>query len=210
MKRAIILCLCLCLVLCLGCCGSAMARTVSFGKHDYMPMNWQVLKTSGEYTKLISEYCIDCRSFGSSSDWYSSSLRSWLNNDYLYSAFTPEERQAMAYVENDLIRIPSVWDMTNPEYGFSSNKDALDRTRSAQAGSTAVNHGVWTNHNGYCSYYTLTPCDRTSMYQVRTDGRIGVARIDRDNVGVRIVIIVRTDALKDVGQDKTVQFSPYF
>ena len=200
----------LCLVLCFGCLGSAMARTVSFGNENHMPLYWQVLKSTSEYTKLISEYCIDCRSFGSSSNWASSSLRSWLNNDYLYTAFSREEREAICYVENDLIRIPSVWDMTNPEYGFSSNQDALDRSRSARAGSTAINHGVWTNDNGYCSYYTLTPCDKTSMDQVRTDGRIGVARIDRDNVGVRIVIVVKTEALKDVQENRPVQVSPYF
>ena len=102
----------------------------------------------------------------------------------------------MYSVEGDLIRIPSVGDMTNPQYGFSANRDARDRDRSARASSQAINQGVWTNDSGYCSYYTMTPCDRTSMYQIRTDGRVGVARIDRDNVGVRIIIKVETSALR--------------
>ena len=94
-----------------------------------------------------------------------------------------------------MIRIPSVGDMTNFRFGFSASRDAQDRTRSARANAVAVDQGVWTNASGYCSYYTMTPCDSTSMYQVRTDGRIGVARIDRDNVGVRIMIKVKTNAL---------------
>ena len=186
----------LCLTLCLAFAGSAMARTVSFGSAGYEPLRWDVLYSNDRYSILLSEKCVACHPFGGSNSWSSSSLRSWLNNAYLYSAFTSSERRAMYSVEGDLIRIPSVGDMTNPQYGFSANRDARDRDRSARASSQAINQGVWTNDSGYCSYYTMTPCDRTSMYQIRTDGRVGVARIDRDNVGVRIIIKVETSALR--------------
>lgn len=186
----------LCLTLCLAFAGSAMARTVSFGSAGYEPLRWDVLYSNDRYSILLSEKCVACYPFGGSNSWSSSSLRSWLNNSYLYSAFTSSERRAMYSVEGDLIRIPSVGDMTNPQYGFSANRDARDRDRSARASSQAINQGVWTNDSGYCSYYTMTPCDRTSMYQIRTDGRVGVARIDRDNVGVRIIIKVETSALR--------------
>ena len=185
----------LCMALILGMAGSASAKVVTFGSSGYEPLRWQVLYTNGQYTTLISESCIACRSFGSSSNWYSSSLRSWLNNVYLFNAFSSYERSAICTVDGDMIRIPSVGDMTNPQFGFSTNRDACDRSRSARGSAAAINQGLWTNDCGYCSYYTMTPCDRTSMYQVRTDGRIGVARIDRTNVGVRIMIKVRTSAL---------------
>lgn len=185
----------ICLTICISFAGSAMARTVSFGSSGYEPLRWNVLYSNGNYSILLSEKCIACGPFGASNNWYSSSLRSWLNNSYLYSAFTPSERAALYSVEGDLIRIPSVGDMTNPQFGFSSNRDAYDRSRSALAGSQAINQGVWTNENGCCSYYTMTPCDRTSMYQIRTDGRVGVARIDRNNVGVRIIVKVDNSAL---------------
>ena len=194
MKKSLIALL-LCLILCMGTVGSAAAQTVVFGSSNYEPLCWDVLYSDGQYTTLISETCVACRSFGSSNNWYSSSLRSWLNNSYLYSAFTASERSAIVPVEGDMIRIPSVGDMTNYRFGFSTNRDAQDRTRSARANTDTINQGVWTNDYGYCSYYTMTPCDNTSMYQVRTDGRIGVARIDRDNVGVRIMIKVKTSAL---------------
>ena len=185
----------LCLLLCMAVCGGAMARTVEFGSQGYTPLLWDVLYANNSYSVLISHECIDCLSFGSSNNWYSSSLRSYLNNSFAYTAFTQSERSAIMPVEGDLVRIPSVGDMTNPQFGFSTNWEAHDGSRPARASATAINNGVWTNDNGYCSYYTMTPCDRTSMYQVRTDGRIGVARIDRTNVGVRIMIKVRTSAL---------------
>ena len=207
MKKLFALCLCLCL--CVSLCGSACAQTVSFGRYQNMPISWTVLKSNDQYTKLISTECIDCLPFGSTSDWQNSTLRSWLNNVYLYSAFSYEERNAMAYVETDLIRLPSLWDMTNPEYGFSSNKDAQDSSRSARGNATAINNGLWTSDYGYCSYYTMTPCDATSVYQIRATGNVGVARVDRENVGVRIVIVVRTDALENLSTNHT-QVSPYF
>ena len=194
MKKSLIALL-LCSILCFGFEGSAMAQTVAYGSIGYEPLYWDVLYADAQYTTLISETCVACLPFGSSNNWYSSSLRSWLNNAYLYSVFTSSERNAIVPVEGDMIRIPSVGDMTNLRFGFSSNRDAQDRSRSARASTLAINQGVWTNDYGYCSYYTMTPCDRTSMYQVRTDGRIGVARIDRDNVGVRIMIKVITNAL---------------
>ena len=205
-----ILALLLLITLGLGLCGNAMAQTVTFGTDQYMPLQWRVLKSTEQYTKLITVDCIDCRSFGSTSDWATSSLRSWLNNVYLYSAFSYEERNAICLVENDMIRLPSVWDMTNPEYGFSSNQDAQDRSRSAGGTATAINNGLWLSELGYCSYYTLTPCDRTSMYQIRSTGSVGVARVDRDNVGVRLVIVVRTDALQMNNSYNPNQVSPYF
>ena len=194
MKKSLIALL-LCVTLCCGFAGSAAAQTVVFGSTSYEPLCWDVLYSDGQYTTLISKTCVACMPFGSSNNWYSSSLRYWLNNGYLYGVFTPDERNAIVPVEGDMIRIPSVGDMTNFRFGFSPDRDAQDRTRSARANAVAVNQGVWTNDYGYCSYYTMTPCDSTSMYQVRTDGRIGVARIDRDNVGVRVIIKVKTNAL---------------
>ncbi|MBR5546409.1 MAG: hypothetical protein IKU70_05460 [Clostridia bacterium] len=194
MKKSLIALL-LCLVLCCGFAGSALAQTVVFGSTSYEPLCWDVLYADGQYTTLISKTCVACQPFGDSNNWHSSYLRYWLNNGYLYGAFTPDERCAMVPVEGDMIRLPSVGDMTNFRFGYSANRDAQDRTRSARANAVAVNQGVWTNDYGYCSYYTMTPCDSTSMYQVRTDGSIGVARIDRDNVGVRIMIKVKTNAL---------------
>ena len=184
-----------CLLLCLAFASTALGQTVTFGFAGYEPIRWQVLYSSGGYSMLLSENCVACMPFGGSSDWYSSSLRSWLNNVFLYNAFSSSERNAIRYVEGDYIRIPSVYDMTNPQYGYSSNRDAHDRSRSARAGGLAIQQGVWTNESGFCSYYTMTPRDRTSMYQIRTDGRVGVARIDRDNVGVRIIIMVDSSAI---------------
>ena len=78
MKKLFALFLCLCL--CVSLCGSACAQTVTFGRYQNMPINWTVLKSNDQYTKLISAECINCMPYGNSSSWESSSLRAWLNN----------------------------------------------------------------------------------------------------------------------------------
>ena len=101
----------------------------------------------------------------------------------------------MCMLNNDLVRLPSLGDVTDPYNGFSSNRNAEDRRRAAMGNGYAVSDGLWVNRGSYCSYYTLTPNDSETLYQVRTNGSVGIARCDRDNVGIRAVIIVRTSAL---------------
>ena len=48
---------------------------------------------------------------------------------------------------------------------------------------------------GYCSYHTRTPASGATLYRVRTSGAIGEARYDRNNVGVRLLIVVLTSGL---------------
>lgn len=190
------------LVLCLVCsfAASAVAEVVTFGSYGYEPITWKVLYSDAKYTKLLSEYVIACLPFDNkNSQWTTSNARKWLNDSFAYQAFSSSERAALMPQNgdhNDLVSLPSLGDVTNPQYGFASNRKAEDISRAAMGNAYAVGDGLWVNRGSYCSYYTMTPCDSESLYQVRTDGSIGVARCDRDNVGIRAMIIVRTDALQ--------------
>lgn len=176
---------------------AALARTVTFGSYGYEPLTWQVLSSDANYTKLMSEYVIACMPFDDrSSDWSTSGVRAWLNDSFAYNAFSASERAALCMLNNDLVRLPSLGDVTDPHNGFASNRKAEDFRRAAMGNGYAVSGGLWVNRGSYCSYYTLTPNDRETLYQVRTNGSVGIARCDRDNVGVRAVIIVRTSALQ--------------
>lgn len=173
----------------------AFGETVTFGRYGYDPITWVVLSSDESYTRLLSEYVIACMPFDSrSSDWSTSDVRSWLNDSFFYNAFNREERAAVCSLNNDMVRLPGLGDMTS--YGFAASRDAQDRGRAAMGNGYAVSDGLWVNRGNYCSYYTLTPNDSETLFQVRTDGSIGIARCDRDNVGVRPMVIVRTEALR--------------
>ncbi len=184
------------LVLCLGLVMPAMARTVTFGYYGYQPLEWLVLSSDSQYTKLITRSAVACRPFGNSTNWENSSLRYWLNQDFFWNAFNDAERSAICRQGNDYVRLASLSDVTNPLYGFAASHDAYDVSRATGGLGIALNEGLWLNpDNGRCSYYTLTPHSKTTLWQVRSDGRIGYARYDRDNVGVRPMIVVFTSML---------------
>lgn len=194
-KRIAVTLLALVLLLCFT--ASAMAQTVTFGSYGYDPIYWIVLSSDAQHTRLLSEYAIACMPFDEdSSDWDKSDLRDWLNNTFAYSAFTRSERESLCMLNNDLVRIPSLGDITNAQYGFATSQKAEDSSRAAVGSSSAIDQGLWVNSLNLCSYYTLTTVDSESLYQVLSTGAIGIARCDRENVGIRPMIIVLTSALK--------------
>ena len=173
----------------------ALGETVAFGSYEYEPVTWMVLSSDENYTKLMSEYVINCMPFDDkNTEWSTSDVRAWLNDSFAYEAFSAEERAMICLVDSDLVRLPSLGDVTS--YGFSSNRKAEDASRAAKGSNYAVSQGLWVDRAGYCSYYTLTPANEKLLYQVRAGGSINAAAYDRDNVGIRAVIIVKTSALQ--------------
>ena len=70
----------------------------SNGKED---IEWRVLSKEGGRVLVISEYGLDVKKYdtnGGTTTWETSSLRTWLNSDFINDAFTGEEK----------IRIPKV------------------------------------------------------------------------------------------------------
>lgn len=57
-------------------------------------IQWQVLDVSGDQALIISRYCLDAAKFHNTKEavtWETSDLRCWLNNDFLYMAFSSAE-----------------------------------------------------------------------------------------------------------------------
>ena len=84
-------------------------------------IEWLVLSRDSDRILVISLYGLDCIPYNeswSSVTWDKSSLRNWLNEDFLTSAFSPEER--------DRILAVTVNADKNPKYGISSGKPTED------------------------------------------------------------------------------------
>ena len=91
-----------------------IGNTVVFGRFEQdrdkkngpEPIEWIVLDTDEENHKalLISRLILDCFRFHDSTGngtWNLCTLRNWLNGDFLNSAFTPEEQEAILVTEVD-------------------------------------------------------------------------------------------------------------
>ena len=60
------------------------------------PIEWIVLERNGNKALLISKYGIDCKPYNTDSsdtDWKTSSLRRWLNDEFIKNAFSTAEQQ---------------------------------------------------------------------------------------------------------------------
>lgn len=69
------------------------------------PIEWIVLKKEEQRCLCISKYLLDCKSYHNISKnitWRNCALRSWLNHDFLKSAFSTEEREKilLSTIEN--------------------------------------------------------------------------------------------------------------
>ena len=72
---------------------------------DKTPIEWLVLDRDGDDVLLLSRYGLDCMPYHDrleATAWSKCSLRTWLNDEFFYSAFTFEERQGVlsAFVDN--------------------------------------------------------------------------------------------------------------
>ena len=85
-------------------------------------IEWRVLKKENDRILLISEKALDCRRYHSdtkSITWEDSSLRSWLNDDFLHTAFSTAEQT--------MILNTDVSADSNPDYGTSAKETTTDR-----------------------------------------------------------------------------------
>lgn len=79
---------------------AAPGDTLFFGSYEQdgntlngpEPVEWIVLEKQGDRALLLSKYCLDYRSYNSESfdpDWAASTLRPWMNGEFLNALFTP-------------------------------------------------------------------------------------------------------------------------
>ena len=132
------------------------------------PIEWTVLKRDGDMALLLSLYGLDQQPYNESYaevTWESCTLRQWLNEPFLNSAFSPEELGAI------LDTVVAAED--NPRFGTAAGSDTVDKvfllslteaeyyldTQSAKQLSPtayAEAQGV-SNYKGHCSWWLRSP-----------------------------------------------------
>lgn len=150
------------------------------------PIEWLVLAKEGSKLLVISKYALDCRPYHASPEevtWENSTLRQWLNSDFLDTAFSAQE-QAM---------IPSVTVSAdeNPQYctdAGNATQDkvfllsiseaeryfASDKAKQCKPTAYAVALGAYTDRTGgKCWWWLRSPgTDRASAARVSVSGDV--------------------------------------
>ena len=107
-----------------------IGSTVQFGAYEQdndfsngvEPIDWTVLDVQDEKVLLISNYALDTKTFNEqlkSVSWETCTLRSWLNEDFLTTAFSDDEQKKIAKV--------TVTADKHPVYGSTTGKDTKDK-----------------------------------------------------------------------------------
>ena len=172
---------------------------VSNGKED---IEWIVLAKENNRILVISKYSLDCQKYNTSYvdvTWEICSLRSWLNNDFISSAFSSAE----------ISKIPTVTVTAdeNPNYSSDAGNDTQDKVfllslpevkeyftssneRICYPTKYAIEQGAKTNLNQSWWWLRSAGSIQNSAAYIDYEGDIyyGGRRVDSDSVSVRPVL----------------------
>lgn len=116
---------------------------------DKQPIKWRVLSIEGDDAFLLADQKLDCQPYNNTCKevtWETSTLRTWLNDTFLNSAFSASEQAAIKSTQwktaiilddgtegendtTDQVYLLSKEEVTNENYGFSaSDEKALNRS----------------------------------------------------------------------------------
>lgn len=169
-----------------GCSGrSSDADTVIMGNYGGAEIEWLVLSREDSRTLLITKYAIDAIPLNVEwvdTTWETSSLRKWLNSDFINAAFSQDEQ--------DKIVPATLTNPRNPAYGtpggsdtedkvfLLSNEEAADYFESDDLRKTsptafAESRGGQKHLNGMIYWWTRTPgCEGRSVSFVHSAGYV--------------------------------------
>ena len=205
--------------------------TIFFGQYDqdnilengWEDLQWIILEIRGDEALLLSRYGLEYSEFhyipNEETDWARSSLRTWLNGEFYYNAFSDAEKEAilLTNVDNSAAQGNSEWhtdggpdteDMVwllswaeAQQYFRNNDTRACGPTRHATgiAGVTAFAYArAWMYTD---SWWLRSPGERqTDAAWVLPQGGLGSCYASADSVTVRPVIRVSLPALARAGQ----------
>ena len=186
-----------------------VGSTILFGSYEHddivangrEPIEWVVLAKESNNVLVISKYGLDCQPYNKESKdvtWESSSLRRWLNELFLMSAFSHPERE--------MIQSAVVTADANPDYNTSPGNNTEDKVfclsmteaqkyfasnddRQCCPTAYAVRHNAYRGkENGCCGFWLRTPgCVANSaaiVYSIGAMDSVGVS-VYYDRVAIR-------------------------
>jgi len=179
----------------------------SNGKED---VEWLVLEVKDGKALVISKYALDSKPYDTNytlyNYWETCTLRKWLNNDFINTAFSAKEKAMIPTV--------MVSAEKNPEYGTNpgkATKDRVfllsiteaykyfssDRARQCQPTDYAGANGAWVDKSGNCEWWLRSPGAGTNFAaKFFTDGDLAEAgeNVREDDNAVRPALWINLNA----------------
>ena len=187
---------------------------VSFGSYEQdnklsngkEKISWQVLDVRDGKALLISRYGLDSKPYNelwADMTWEECSLRAWLNDDFIRTAFDNSEQKALLLteVDNSQQQGNSGW---NKKGGYDTSdcvfllsyREANEYFRTAddrlcKPTDYAAAMGAWKNGKGYCHWWLRSP-GKTQNYAAYSgsEATFSSAQDNTTTIGVRPAIWV--------------------
>ena len=149
------------------------------------PIEWRVLAVDGDKALVISEKLLDCVEYNeeyTNVTWETCTLRSWMNHDFLYAAFSNGEQAKIATVTNQ--------NPDNPEYGTEGGNATQDRifALSIEEANQYFSNVNDRSREGTCWWWLRSP-GYGGNYAADVDGTGDIGQfgsnVDNFNVAVR-------------------------
>ena len=134
------------------------------------PIKWRVLSVNGNDAFLLADKNLDAKPYNDEDEdvtWATCTLRTWLNDTFLNTAFTSAEQAAIKNTtvvnddnpywdteggENttDKVYLLSIAEASNTAYGFNGEFRTESETREAKNTAYAKECGAWTSTSAEC------------------------------------------------------------
>ncbi|MDF2514398.1 MAG: hypothetical protein K0S04_4264, partial [Herbinix sp.] len=141
------------------------------------PILWRVLEVAEDSILLLSEYGLICKNYNDTYEnvtWETSTLRAWLNGEFLDTAFTNKEKRAIqdTVVKNevnknyntsggndtvDKVFLLSYEEAQNNAYGFQSGVSNKSKSRQMRLTEAALVEGYANKDNGNTCWWLRSP-----------------------------------------------------
>ncbi|MCI8448018.1 MAG: hypothetical protein HFH30_06400 [Eubacterium sp.] len=174
-------------------------------------IRWRVLQSEQDTLMLMADLCLDCKDYNTRRQiisWETSSIRKWLNDTFINSAFNGSEKNSIVEktVENDKnslyqttagqntldrIYLLSFKEAVNSEYGFYESVNAGSKSRTLQVSDYAYRMGAQQGSSERGGWWLRTP-GRTQDYAsyVSTSGQCDRAGMDVDTDKLAVVPVL--------------------
>ena len=145
------------------------------------PIKWRVLSVNGNDAFLLADQNLDAKPYNEKSTdvtWATCTLRTWLNDAFLNTAFTSAEQAAIKNTtvvnddnpyygteggENttDKVYLLSIAETSNTAYGFNGEFGTESETREAKNTAYAKECGAWETYEGNGCWWLRSPGDNS-------------------------------------------------
>lgn len=191
-------------------------KRITFGNYEQdndlsngkEPIRWIVLAKDEEKALIISEVCLDAKPYNKKSvyvTWETCTLREWLNNEFLNTAFSEAERAVISTVtvdNPDNSKFNTRGGNPTSDKVFLLSIDEAERyfnsATARQAGSTpfAVSNGVdFSDDNGNSHWWLRSP-GRNPLFAgiVDYDGYVYSPGVSDPDIGVRPALWINLES----------------